>query len=262
MKTLNFKLSIVAGCMVLMSLFSVNEGLAQRPSRGHGGGGGRPSMGGGGHGPSRPSMRPPSRPSGPAHGHIGRPLVIGRPGFGYYRPGYRPYHRPYYGYYNFYRPYLGLSINVLPYGYYPFYFGPDQFYYSGGLFYRQYDNSYKVVVPPVGAQVPSIPSDAKEVVINGQTFYEYKGVYYNSVQDANGKTVYVVAGKDGVLNTDNNATDNNFGPQVGDVVDQLPDGYREVFIKGEQYYVSEDGVYYEKVITNDKVSYKVIGLGN
>lgn len=268
MKTLNLKLSIIAVCVVLMSIFSVNEVLAQRPSRGHsgGGGGGRPSMGGGGgHSPSRPSVRPPSRPSGPSHGHIGRPPV--RPGFGHgpgfgYRPGYRPYHRPYYGYYNFYRPYLGLSINVLPYGYYPFYFGSDQFYYSGGLFYRQYDNSYKVVVPPVGAQVPSIPSDAKEVVINGQTFYEYKGVYYNSVLDANGKTVYVVAGKDGVLNTDNNTADSNSGPQVGDVVDQLPDGYREVFIKGEQYYVSGDGVYYEKIVTDGKVSYKVIGLGN
>lgn len=261
MKTLNLKLSIIAGCVVLMSIFSVNEALAQRPSRGHsGGGGGRPSMGGGGgHGSSRPSVRPPSRPSGPSHGHIGRPPV--RPGFGY-RPGFRPYHRPYYGYYNFYRPYLGLSINVLPYGYYPFYFGADQFYYSGGLFYRQYDNSYKVVVPPVGAQVPSIPSDAKEVVINGQTFYEYKGVYYNSVQDANGKTVYVVAGKDGVLNTDSNVADSNGGPQVGDLVDQLPDGSREVFIKGEQYYVSEDGVYYEKIVTDGKVSYKVIGLGN
>jgi hypothetical protein len=261
MKTLNFKLSIAAGCVALMSLFSLNEALAQRPSRGHSGGGGRPSMGGGSHGPSRPSMRPPSRPSGPSHGHIGRPPVHIRPGFGH-RPGYRPFHRPYYGYYNFYRPYLGLSINVLPYGYYPFYFGPDQFYYSGGLFYRQYDNSYKVVVPPVGAQVPSIPSDAKEVVINGQTFYEYKGVYYNTTQDANGKTVYVVAGKDGVLNTDGNTGDTNNGPLVGDVVEQLPDGCREVFIKGEQYYVSEDGVYYEKVVTDGKVSYKVIGLGN
>ncbi|WP_036674186.1 DUF6515 family protein [Pedobacter heparinus] len=259
MKTSNFKLSIIAGCMVLISAFTVNEALAQRPSRGQSGGG-RPSAGGStGSRPPRPSVGTPSRPSTPSHGHIGRPPVVVRPG---YRPGFRPYRRPYYGYYNFYRPYLGLSINVLPYGYYPFYFGADQFYYSGGLFYRQYDNNYKVVVPPVGAQVPSIPSDAKEVVINGQTFYEYKGVYYNAVQDANGKTVYVVAGKDGVLNTDNIAADSNSGPQVGDIVDQLPDGYREVFIKGEQYYVSEDGVYYEKIVTDGKVSYKVIGLGN
>lgn len=252
MKTSNLKLSIIAGCLTLMTVFSVNEVMAQRPSRGQSGGGGRPGAGTG-HQPSRPIG--PSRPSRPSYS---RPPSYRPP----HRPGYvRPYYRPYYRY-NYYRPYLGLRINVLPYGYHPFYFGPDQFYYSGGLFYRQYDNNYQVVVPPVGAEIPSIPSEAKEVTINGQTYYEYKGVYYNATKNADGKTVYVVAGKDGVLNTDGNAAEQDAGPQVGDVVEQLPDGCREVFIKGEQYFVSEDGVYYEKTVSGDKVSYKVIGLGN
>ena len=251
MKTSWFKSLIIAGAIVLMSGATVTTVFAQRS--GHGGGGR------GGHGFSRgggSSFRP-STGHGFRGGYIGsRPARIYRPGFGIYR-------RPFYGYRSYYRPYLGLRINVLPFGYYPFFFGADQFYYSGGLFYREYDNAYKVVVPPVGAEVPSIPSDAKEVQINGQTYYEYKGVYYNVVKNADGKSVYVVAGKDGVLNTDaNDPGTADKAVQVGDLTDKLPDSSREVFIKGERYYVTDDGVYYEEVVTGDKVTYKVVGLGN
>jgi len=296
METSKFKSLIIAGAIILISGFTADSVWAQRSARGGGsGGGGSQVSAGGGNRPSRPSQGSivqGNRPSRPSQGNISggnrpsRPSIgtgsrpnyrptrpagsAYRPGYGYrpgyhYRPGYG-YHRPYYGYYyNYYRPFLGISLSVLPYGYYPFYFGSDQFYYSGGFFYRQYDDGYKVVVPPVGAQVPSIPSDAKQIVINGQSYYEYKGVYYSTTVDADGKTVYTVAGKDGVLDTDNGATavdDAGNLPQVGDVVDQLPDGSRDVMIKGAQYYVSEDGVYYEKNVDGDKVSYKVIGIGN
>ena len=272
MKTLNFKSLIIAGSIILISGLTTNNVLAQRSSRGSGGGGGNHVSAGGGNRPSRPSIsntsRPNYRPSRPS-GTINRPGYGYRPGNGYrpgyhYRPGYS-YRRPYYGYYyNYYRPFLGIRLSVLPFGYYPFYFGADQFYYSGGFFYRQYDDGYKVVVPPVGAQVPSIPSEAKEITINGQTYYEYKGVYYSTTVDADGKTIYTVAGKDGVLDTDNGtATDGTSNlPQIGDVVNQLPDGTRDVMIKGSQYYLSEDGVYYEKIVDGDKITYKVIGIGN
>jgi len=193
----------------------------------------------------------------------------GRPGGGRYYGGVRGrYGRPYYGrgfggynrpYYNYYRPFLGISIGVLPFGYYPFYYGADQFYYSGGLFYQQSDNQYKVVVPPVGAEVPTLPTEAQEVVINGQTYYEYKGVYYSEAANADGKTVYVVAGKDGVLNTADGAISADNIPQIGDVVAALPDGSRQVMLKGEKYYVSEDGVYYEEILDgNNKTSYRVV----
>jgi len=260
MKTLKLKWLAIVGTVVMISGLTVDDVLGQRPTRP----GSTVSPGTGTSRPSRPSSganRPPSsnRPN--------RPGV--RPPS--YRPNYWPnyhyrpfYHRPYYGYYNFYRPFLGVRINVLPYGYYPFYFGPDRFYYSGGFFYKQYDDGYKVVVPPVGAQVPSIPSEAKSITINGQTYYEYKGVYYTTVLDANGKTVYVVAGKDGVLDTDKNAPveENSNLPKEGDIVNELPANVRDVVIKGTLYYVSEDGVYYEKIVEGDKVSYKVIGIGN
>ena len=181
---------------------------------------------------------------------------FGRYGRPYYSRGFGGFNRPYY---NYYRPFLGISIGVLPFGYYPFYYGANQFYYSGGLFYQQYDNQYKVVVPPVGAEVPTLPSDAQQVVINGQTYYEYKGVYYSEAANADGKTIYVVAGKDGVLNTADGTINADNIPQVGDIVTALPDGSRQVMLKGEKYYLSEDGVYYEEVIDGDnKISYKVV----
>lgn len=286
METSKFKSLIIAGAIIFISGFSADSVWAQRSSRGGGNAGGGSHVSAGGNRPSRPSqgaISPGNRPSRPSVGTGSRPdyrpnrptRPANRPGYGYrpgngyrpgyhYRPGYYNYRRPYYGYYNYYRPFLGISLSVLPYGYYPFYFGSDQFYYSGGFFYRQYDDGYKVVVPPVGAQVPSIPSEAKQIVINGQSYYEYKGVYYNTSVDADGKTVYTVAGKDGVLDTDNATVVDDAGslPQVGDIVDQLPDGTRDVMIKGAQYYVSEDGVYYEKIADGDKVTYKVIGIGN
>jgi hypothetical protein len=150
---------------------------------------------------------------------------------------------------------------VLPFGYYPFYFGNTQFFYSGGLYYRQYEREYKVVVPPVGAEVPNLPDDAQEVTVNGTLFFEYKGVYYQAREKAEGKTVYVIAGKDGVLDTgEGNHAENNEDVRIGDEVQQLPEGCAEVTLKGVPYFVSPDGVYYEKVITDDKVSYKIVGL--
>jgi hypothetical protein len=183
-----------------------------------------------------------------------------------FRSGLRNYNRGYSSVYvpgraGFsYRPHLGLSLRILPFGYYPFFFGNTQFYYSGGLYYRQYNDSYRVVVPPVGAEVPSIPSDAEEVTINGQTYYEYRGVYYNPVVNGDGKTVYVIAGKDGVLNTPGGNTDSEQAVQIGDEVEVLPQNIREVMLKGEKYYVSEDGVYYQEVPNGDKTTYRVVGL--
>jgi len=265
MKALNYKTLIIAAIIMVGGLTTQNA-WAQRSGRGGNAGRGnshsfsRPSGGVGGNriagtsGRSYHSVRPGIGLTGISRGTIRRPGTI-RPGY-HFRPGYA-YRRPYFGYRSYYRPYIGFSLSVLPFGYYPFFYGADQFYYSGGLFYRQYDNAYKVVAPPVGAEVPDLPDDAREIVINGQTFYEYKGVYYSQTQNADGKTVYVVSGKDGVLNTDNNTQDL---PKVGDVVSQLPEGSREVQLKGQKYYVSPDDVYYEEVVDGNTTTYRVVGL--
>lgn len=151
-----------------------------------------------------------------------------------------------YGFYGY--PSLGYRIGFLPYGFFPFYFGADLYYYYGGVFYRPYDGGgYEVTVPPVGAVVPGLPKGASSIVIDGQQYYEFNGVYYQANVDDKGKTNYVIAGKDGVLNTNGEASDNNNppAPQVGDILNQLPDGCRKVNLNGKKYYVSPDGIYYE-----------------
>lgn len=183
--------------------------------------------------------------SGGVHASGGFHGGIGFHGGGGLRLGYRGglYGGGYYGY-----PHIGIRIGFLPYGYYPFYFGSDLYYYYGGIFYRPFDGGgYEVTVPPVGAVVPGIPKGASPIKIDGQQYYEFNGVYYQQSVDDNGKTIYVIAGKDGVLNTDGQNADNEPpAPQVGDIVNQLPDNCRKVSLNGKKYYVSPDGVYYEE----------------
>ena len=264
---------VVFAVAAMIATLSIESVSAQRPSRGGGGGsfgGGRSgsigSSRGGGSIFRQPAMRAPGR------GNFSAGIRSGRPSYGYnrsgYRPGYgrqgygyrfgygRPYYRPYYSYYNFYRPFLGFRIGVLPYGYYPFYYGPNQFYYSGGLFYQQNNDQYEVVTPPVGAEVPNLPSEANQVTINGIDYYEYKGVYYTQKENADGKTVYIVAGKDGILNTTEGSVDTH---NIGDIINQLPEGCREVTIKNEKYFVSPDDVYYEEIVDGTNITYRVIG---
>lgn len=173
---------------------------------------------------------------------------------GFYRPGFG-----YCGY-----PHIGFYLNVLPFGYYPFYWGDDLFYYYGGTFYRPYDGGgYEVTAPPVGAAVPSLPDGARSIVIDGQQFYELNGVYYKTVVNDQGKNVYVVAGRDGVLNTDGSAVgnDDTEAPKVGDIVNELPDGCHKVSLNGKKYYVSPNDIYYQAYNDgNGNVGYRIASI--
>lgn len=169
------------------------------------------------------------------------------------------YYRPYYTY-----PRLGFYINTLPYGYYPFFVGPDQYYYYGGTFYRPYNNGYEIAAPPIGAAIPQLPSNAHPIMIDGQQYYEQNGVYYKEGVDDKGKKVFIVSGKDGVLNTDNANTDNNTNqrpPQVGDVVNQLPDDCRIVTLNKKKYFISPDDIYYEEFKdASNNISYRIASV--
>jgi hypothetical protein len=201
----------------LLSMALISTANAQRGF--HGGGGGV-RVGGGGF-----------------HGGIG---FRGGLGFGFgglFGGGY-------YGY-----PRVGFRLGFLPFGYYPFYFGSDLYYYYGGAFYRPVDGGgYEVTVPPVGAVVPALPKGAKAISIDNQQYYEFNGVYYQESVDDKGKKVYVIAGKDGVLNTNNAAEVDNAppAPQVGDVVNELPADCRKITLNSKKYFVSPDGIYYEE----------------
>lgn len=247
MKGLKLKSLLIAAASVLLVATEATTASAQR----HGGWSSRSSV-------HTRSYQGAYRGGGFYAGQRNRISTI-RPRYGSFGRGYSRAYLPVRSRF-YYRPHIGLRLNILPFGYYPFYYGNTQFYYSGGLYYRHYNDSYRVVVPPVGAEVPTIPAEAEQVTINGQTYYEYKGVYYSQVVNDDGKTVYIIAGKDGVLNTENGNMSNEQSIQVGDEVDVLPQNAKEVLLKGEKYYVSEDGVYYEAVITGGKTTYRVVGL--
>ena len=177
--------------------------------------------------------------------------------------GYNSYNR---GYYNtYYQPRIGFTCGVLPYGYYPFFWGDNQYYYSDGLFYQNDDSQYTVVEPPIGAEVTALPDNAQSIIINGAQYYELNGVYYQPVTKDDGTVVYEIVGKDGQLTTaDGGAQVQNQqpqGPQMGDVVTQLPDNCRKIKVNGTKLLVSPDGIYYrEQTDANGNKTYKIVGL--
>jgi len=232
--------------LALAGILSVAVVATASAQRGGGGGGGFHGGGGGGFRGGGGSASSGVRSSSYASAYRGSAGVraAGYRGTGYNRGGF---YRPGFGYYGY--PHLGFYLGVLPFGYYPFYWGDALYYYYGGVFYSPYDGGgYQVTVPPVGAAIPSLPQGAKSIMIDGQQFYELNGVYYKAVINDQQKTVYVVAGRDGVLNTDgSNVADGSevAAPQVGDIVNELPDGCHKVTLNGKKYYVSPNDIYYQ-----------------
>jgi hypothetical protein len=178
-----------------------------------------------------------------------------------YNPG--GFYRAGFGYYGY--PHLGFYLGVLPFGYYPFYWNDMLYYYYGGVFYTPYDGGgYQVTTPPLGAAVPTLPEGARSININGQQFYEVNGVYFKAVTNDQGKTVYEVAGRDGVLNTDGSNQPpqvDTSTPQVGDVVNELPDNCRKVTVNGNRFYVSPNGIYYQAFTDdNGNIGYRIASV--
>jgi hypothetical protein len=182
-------------------------------------------------------------------------------------------------YFGLVAPPFGLTLGFLPRGYWGFNWGGYPYYYYSGVFYKPTeDKKYQVVVPPVGAEVPSIPKEAKAIVVNDQKLYEYLGTYYKEVMGADGKIKYIVQGKDGVLNTDNvkdsvagydhnyiHNHDTNAQPatiytaSVGDIVLQLPSQTMVVIVNGKKLYVTPEHIYYEEFVDGNVLKYKIVG---
>jgi hypothetical protein len=206
--------------------------------------------------------------AGRGYGYAPRSAYIGGSFHGsYYRGTYQSYNR-FYGRYNFYNrfyyPRLGFRLSVLPFGYYPFYWGDYPYYYSDGYYY-QYDNSgYSIVEPPIGAILDQLPAGAQSIMIDGEQYYELNGVYYEAVTKNDGTTGYQIAGKDGELSTRAGTTDNQPVNQqaplhIGDMLDALPPNCSSVKIDGQKYYVSPDGIYYQEDHTSGHKAYRVAG---
>jgi hypothetical protein len=189
------------------------------------------------------------------------------PQIGYGRGGYWGNHSYYYhntGYYSsHYLPNLGYTCGYLPFGYYPFFWGDYQYFYSNGLFYQYENSEYTVVEPPIGAEIATLSDKAQSIVINGVQYYEEDGVYYMPVKKDDGTVVYEVVGKDGELNTKGATVrdEQPQGPQMGDIVSQLPPDCRKIKVSGQKLWVSPDGIYYqEQVDASGAKTYKIVGL--
>ena len=242
----------------LLSVAVISTASAQHGGGGsHGGGGGGGGFHGGGVSAGGGSHLYSGGNRAYGNGVVARGAYGGAYGYnrgGYYRAGFG-----YYGY-----PHLGFYFGVLPFGYYPFYWGSDLYYYYGGVFYSPYDGGgYQVTTPPIGAAVPSMPDGAKSIMIDGQQFYELNGVYFKTVVNDQGKKVFVVAGRDGVLNTNdsNVSPDQTAAPQVGDIVNELPDNCRKVSLNGKKYYVSPNGIYYQPYVDqNGNTGYRIASV--
>ncbi len=209
--------------------------------------------------------------------HYGHSYYHGRSA--YYRPsfsvGFRTGYYPHYGSYyyrhryNFYRPFtprFGVRVMVLPSGYRRIYAGAYPYYYYGGVYYAPLaGRGYQTVKPPIGARISELPGDAQAVVIDGQQYYVIDGTYYREITTRDNNVEYEVVRTDGRMSrTDdvNHVTQDNYAPQPGDRVSKLPSGSRSVVIKGKKYYESPDGVYYEEIISPNKVYYEVVSGTN
>jgi len=216
--------------------------------------------------PQRTGVTSPRAAAATGNSSFGGRSYRSSPGIGYGNGSYWGNHGYYHynhGYYNtYYGVNLGFSCRVLPYAYYPFFWGDYQYYFCNGLFYTYDNEEYTVVEPPVGAEITSLPEKAQSIVINWQQYYEANGVYYQAVTKDDGTVVYMVAGKDGVLNTDGNVQeDQPQGPQMGDIVNQLPSDCRKIKVSGQKLWVSPDGVYYQEQVDDKGLkTYKVVGL--
>ncbi len=181
------------------------------------------------------------------------------PGWGMnFYPGY--YQKPYTGkgYADSGYPNQGFQLGAMPPDFYPFYVGIDLYYYTNGAFFRANDTGgYTVTDPPIGATVFKLGKNAHSVVINGAQYYEYKGVYYNVQTNQKGQTVYIVTGFNGSMNT---ADGNVVLPKVGTTINKLPKGSQKVILKGKDYYVSPDGIYYEAIIKDGTTIYRVASV--
>ena len=61
-------------------------------------------------------------------------------------------------------------------------FEGENYYYDQGTFYQQdVQGRYVAIPPPVGIIVNPLAARARQIVVNGQVFYRYKGVFYIQV---------------------------------------------------------------------------------
>jgi hypothetical protein len=173
----------------------------------------------------------------------------------YYSAGF--FYSPFNDYYQVVAPPVGIHIWGLPWGYKRFYIGLEPYYYFSGTYYRYYNNYYEVVDAPLGSILPELPQAATAVVIDGHKYHQLNGTFYQETLRGD-ETWYTVVGKNGKLNTQSLPTvKEETNVSIGDVVNELPDGYKTIVLNNQKYYVAND-VYYQENIMDNNIYYKVV----
>ncbi|MFT4092348.1 MAG: hypothetical protein QM640_01820 [Niabella sp.] len=176
---------------------------------------------------------------------------------GWYGPGF-------YGYgpgvgVNIVIPPIGTVIQGLPPGAVERVYGGITYYYRNNTYYREReDGGFVVVEPPLGAEFDRLPMGIKLVKIDGQYYYYYprNGNYYLKDQYEDGRTVYVLVGKNGELSVDE-ANDMRFGAPSNDGAAPLYDGNDRSYNNRPQ----NDEVY-NNSSNNKNDGYPVVKNGN
>ena len=77
-----------------------------------------------------------------------------------------------------YYPAPGYVAPHVPYGAVVVGAGPSRYWFHGGVWYRPYGGSYRVVLPPVGLVIPLLPPAYVTLTLGGLPYYYANGVYY------------------------------------------------------------------------------------
>lgn len=118
-------------------------------------------------------------------------------------------------------------------------FGGYNYRYCDGVFYRPYNNAYRVCAAPVGIYINILPLGYRRIIVDDYPYYYYNGNYYEDYDDG----YRVIA------------------PPVGAIVESIPEGYETIVIDGETYYKVDD-VQYKPIINDDgEIWYQVIKVG-
>jgi len=92
--------------------------------------------------------------------------------------------------FNHYYPAQGYISAALPMGAISVGFGRDRFWFGGGVWYRPYGSSFRVIMPPIGVIIPILPSAYVSLNFGGVPYYYANGIYYTQAIPGPG---YVVA---------------------------------------------------------------------
>jgi len=115
----------------------------------------------------------------------------------------------------------------------------EQYKYDNGTYYKESSQNgqkgYVAVPAPIGAKVPTLPSDNTQITVNNTSYYYYASTFYTQ------------SGSDYVV----------VQPPPGAIVPYVPDGYVKKEINGVQYYL-DNNIYYLPKSENGDIVYEVV----